>query len=437
MVPLFHNQLSKRIILIINALAIIFGIIFQSVDCLAQDTVKVLFIGNSFTYSNDLPQLVNAFITSDNTPVFTDMYAPGGVSVGDTAQGTSAHMNNPAVYQKIRDNDWDYLVLQDNQGRFAHDSAVFPGSSLVIQGHLKIRDSLHFHHPCAKMIWFSGWGLKFGQPPNWPTGISMIDSITVNYRVLNDTAKDVIAPIGPAWKKCILNNPLIDLWSSDNAHPSLAGSYLTAAVITSVILQKNPVTLPFSASLATADANYLKTTAGEIYEDTAINRLSNIKGILPVSLSWNDPSLHAEPGKSLYRWYLNDTLLATSADSVFQPTTTGKYRIWTRDSKGYWQKSCAVEAEVITSAAKTDETGKMILWPNPASNQVNFRYGKVETGIQCSIINLLGQTVLSKQIDATTLDVELDVSSLEAGIYLLVSRAKNQKIDIKKLIISR
>lgn len=65
-------------------------------------------------------------------------------------------MNNPVVYENIRSDKWDYVVLQDNQGRFVLDYAQFPSSSLVIQGHQQIRDSVLKNNPCAKMVWFEG-----------------------------------------------------------------------------------------------------------------------------------------------------------------------------------------------------------------------------------------------------------------------------------------
>jgi hypothetical protein len=84
----------------------------------AQDTVRVLFVGNSFTNFNNLPDVFRQLALGKGKFVITGMHAPDGVSVGDTAQGTLAHMNNPNLFDSIRLNHWDFLVLQDNQGRF-------------------------------------------------------------------------------------------------------------------------------------------------------------------------------------------------------------------------------------------------------------------------------------------------------------------------------
>lgn len=68
----------------------------------AADTTRVLFIGNSFTYANNMPQLFKTLADSAGIKVIIGVHAPGGVSVGDTAQGSMAHMNNPVLFALIR-----------------------------------------------------------------------------------------------------------------------------------------------------------------------------------------------------------------------------------------------------------------------------------------------------------------------------------------------
>jgi len=84
------------------------------------------------------------------------MHAPGGISVGDTAQGTRAHINNPVLFALIRSQKWDFVVIQDNQRRFVQDSGVFSAKSKVVQGHLTIMDSVKANNDCAKIILFGG-----------------------------------------------------------------------------------------------------------------------------------------------------------------------------------------------------------------------------------------------------------------------------------------
>ena len=193
--------------------------------------------------------MVKALADSAGLPVVTGMHAPGGISVGDVAQGTQAHMNNPALFSLIRSRKWDFAVIQDNQGRFVRDSAVFPSTSLVIQGHLNIMDSVKANNSCAKIILFGGWAWKNGMPPFGNTGTESIQRILVNYRVLNDTMKETIAPIGLAWIKAYNYLPAVNLWDTDDAHPSYAGSFLTASVLFSTIFNLPARDLDFVGTL--------------------------------------------------------------------------------------------------------------------------------------------------------------------------------------------
>lgn len=397
----------------------------------AQKTINVLFVGNSFTASNDLQNIVKQFMLADGTPVNTYAYAPGGISVGDVAMGTAAHMNNPLVFDLIRDTDWDYMVLQDNQGRFALDSAKFPSvtASKVIEGHIKIRDSFHYYHPCAKMIWFSGWGFE-------DEDTLMINKITNNYRVLNDSAKDVIAPIGAAWKQSLIERPLYKLWSPDGAHPDVTGSYLTAAVIYGTITQKDVTANMFNHSIIPPDAVFLKSIAQKTLINPMVRIKSNLKGIEPISMTWNLINLKAPAGKELYRWYLDNTLLAISTDSVFEPKKSGRYRCWTRDNLGNWQKTCEEEVNIsVGITLLNQQVNQPILSPNPFNNQLSISIQSLtEANAQILVYDIQGRKMreMSLTIKEGTNVAELSSTEWPDGFYFvelnLNGRITNHKV---------
>ncbi|MGC4057068.1 MAG: hypothetical protein QM743_02970 [Chitinophagaceae bacterium] len=337
---------------------------FHSVK--AQTPVNILLIGNSFTAANDLKSIVQNFYTAGGTIANAVAYAPGGISVGDVSMGSAAHMNNPEVFDLIRNTEWDFLVLQDNQGRFALDSGRFPNPALskVVEGHLKIRDSLHFYHPCAKMIWFSGWGFE-------DEDTSMIDSITANYRVLNDSAKDVIAPIGPAWRRVILERPVLELWSPDGAHPAMTGSFLTAAVIYGTTSGKDVTINPFNGAVAPPDAMYLKLAAQQTLADPRIRLKSNVDGVKSIPVTWVDPELIGPAGHKEYRWYLGNKRQATTTSEIWRPSKSGDYTVWVKDAMGFWYKSCSVPVTVTTAVDEQALPGRSLtIRPNPASKMV-------------------------------------------------------------------
>ena len=418
----------------ITYLVIILLILFPWINLLAQDTTKILFIGNSFTYYNSLHSLVKGFLTAANIPAYTYEYAQGGISVGDTIQGNQNHMNNPLVYALIRNTDWDFVLLQDRQSRFIQDSGVFPQESLVIEGHLRIRDSLHYYHPCAKMLWFAGWGLKNGQAPQWPSGISMIDHIAVNYRVLNDTAKDVIAPIGLAWKSAILNNPEIELWDPDWEHPSLAGSFLTAAVVYGVVSQGNPQLLPYSAGLAAQTADLLKSHAWSILDSNYIHHKSNLDGVRTPTITFDGNKLKGPPGGLLYQWFLNNNFLVSTTDSSMIPIQSGTYRLRMLDGQAYWLKSCILEV-VVTSTEELVASGKenIIIYPNPATSELWVESAASKDYIEYQIFSGDGKASTYQTLHPSS--KHIDISHLSPGIYCLkVFNLQTHSIRLVKFV---
>ncbi|MFN5712826.1 MAG: hypothetical protein ACK46S_12480, partial [Bacteroidota bacterium] len=85
----------------------IFTILFLSIsDIKGQDTLRVLFLGNSYTSYNNLPQLVKDLSTSAGKNLITDVNMPGGITI-------SGHLNDPTSIAKVSQGNWDYVVVQE------------------------------------------------------------------------------------------------------------------------------------------------------------------------------------------------------------------------------------------------------------------------------------------------------------------------------------
>ena len=72
----------------------------------SQDTTRVLFLGNSYTFFNDAPVILTELAASMGHVVETAQNTPGGASL----QG---HVNNPTSQDLIEQGNWDYVVLQE------------------------------------------------------------------------------------------------------------------------------------------------------------------------------------------------------------------------------------------------------------------------------------------------------------------------------------
>ena len=67
--------------------------------------MRVLFIGNSHTYYNDLPERFRQICVSEGVPVEVTMLAHGG-------KGLDFHRNEPEVRFNILYGNYDWVVLQ-------------------------------------------------------------------------------------------------------------------------------------------------------------------------------------------------------------------------------------------------------------------------------------------------------------------------------------
>lgn len=374
-----------------------------------------------------MPQMVQSFADSAGISVITGMHAPPGVSVGDTSQGNMAHMNNPALFTMIRSQKWDFAVIQDNQGRFVRDSAVFPGFSKVVQGHLNIMDSVKANNSCAKIILFAGWAFKNGSPPFGNTGIEMIDRILCNYVVLNDTMKEVISPIGEAWIRAINYLPSVNLWDVDDAHPSYAGSYITASAIFSTIFNLPAKTLNYNGSISTTDAFKLRAFADSSVFNSATHVKYNLGGIKTVSPVFSNGQLSVPGNYNSYSWYKNKALF--SGNSSITTAGNGSYMAVVTETDGCIVKTCEY-SEIFTGVGNHSSSAQEItVFPNPVQGKI-LKIKSAGAIRSVSLLDLSGRKVSAADVSSQA-EIEVPVENLQQGSYILVIETDKETIHKK------
>lgn len=231
-------------------------------------TKRTLFLGNSYVYVNDLPQMVaDAAISTGDTFIF-DSNSPGSY----TLQG---HSTNATSLAKIGVGNWDYVILQEQSqrpslpiGQVATD--VFPYAHVL--------DSIiNAENPCAETVFYMTWGRKYGDASNcasWPpvcTYAGMDSLLNLRYRMMADSNDAIVSPVGAVWNYIIQNFPLIELYQVDESHPSVAGTYAAACSFYSVLFRKDPTLIAFNSSLSATDAANIRAAAKLIVYDNLMN----------------------------------------------------------------------------------------------------------------------------------------------------------------------
>ncbi len=191
--------------------------------------VHVLFIGNSLTYTNDLPQTVAGL----------------GQATGDTIRVLEVALPNFAVIDHvlgmsnavgvIQSQSWNYVVLQ--QG---------PTTTLVNRDTLVIATKAV--DPYVKA---AGGRTAILMP--WPhiDEPHLFNAVRQSALIASQSVTGgVFLPVGEAWRTVRETYPDIQIYSGDGYHPGPIGTYLAALVIYERITGKDSQLLPPRAVVA-------------------------------------------------------------------------------------------------------------------------------------------------------------------------------------------
>ncbi|MFT5858468.1 MAG: PKD repeat protein [Flavobacteriaceae bacterium] len=235
--------------------------LFFSITLTAQDSVSVLFIGNSYTYVNALPDILVNLSTSLGDVVNQDSHTGGGA----TLQG---HAGNPAAYAKINAQPWDYVVLQAQSQEPSFSDSQVDAETLPYAKQLA--DSIYANRFCSEALFFMTWGRENGDPQWAPiaTFDGMNGRLRNAYLRMSDTIQGSVSPVGVAWKEVRDNYPAINLYSGDGSHPSYEGSYLAACTFYASVFRKSPIGATFYGALDPVTAGILQDVASYVVLDS-------------------------------------------------------------------------------------------------------------------------------------------------------------------------
>ena len=183
-------------------------------------TVRMLFIGNSFTTRNDLPGMLSTIAKAGKgITVESQVISAGGASL-------RRHWNAGAA-QTITDGKWDYVVFQEQ-------------STLPVKNSKRFHENVREFVPAAKdggaiMVLFMTWARKH-EPENQKL-------LTDGYNEIGQELAATVVPVGTAWQKLLGNHDEPVLHAEDNSHPTLAGSYLAACVFYATLFDGDPTDL--------------------------------------------------------------------------------------------------------------------------------------------------------------------------------------------------
>lgn len=226
----------------------------------AQISRKALFLGNSYTGVNNLPQLIRDVALSAGDTLIFDNYNPGGYQLSD-------HAVDPVATGKLTSGGWDYVVLQEQSQRPITNTSKFRNAGFAL-------DSYTTQYSfCGVTMLYMTWGRKNGDPTNclsFPvmcTYEGMDSTLRNNYLELASDMRAEVSPVSVVWNYLRNNQPGIELYQPDESHPSAAGSYAAACCFYAAIFKKDPTLITYNFGLAVADAAFIKIAAKKMVFD--------------------------------------------------------------------------------------------------------------------------------------------------------------------------
>jgi hypothetical protein len=198
-----------------------------------QKEIRVLFVGNSYTYMNNLAHIVAIMSEGTDTRLVTRKSVAGGAFLWQHWNGD----RGLATRAMIAEGDFDIVVLQDNSM-----AAIEAPDSTIKYMKLFTAYNREFG---AETYLFNTWARE-----KVPQFQSEIDEVYTRAAAESGATR---IPVGPAWELALDIRPTAALFASDGSHPSNLGTLLAASVFVRTITGELPDELPPSFQVTDAE----------------------------------------------------------------------------------------------------------------------------------------------------------------------------------------
>jgi hypothetical protein len=203
--------------------------------------IRVLFIGNSLTYVNDLPAMVAAFGRSAGTPIEYDAVAVPDFSLED-------HWNQGRARAAIRRGGWAWVVLQQGP-------SALPTSRVLLIEYAKRFDQ-EIRRAGARTAMYMVWPSR-ARRGDFP-GVSR------SYAAAATELRATLLPVGDAWQEAWAIDASLPLYGRDGLHPSPMGSWLASLVIYRQLTGREAPSEPVSGASAVHASQLRRAAAAAV-----------------------------------------------------------------------------------------------------------------------------------------------------------------------------
>lgn len=391
-------------------------------------------MGNSYTAVNNLPQLISDVALSAGDTLIFDSNTPGGY----TLQG---HYTNTTSTNKIAAGTWNVVVLQEQSQlpslqESVVESQVFPYAQ-------KLDSLITLYNFCGETMFYMTWGRKNGDATycgTWPpvcTYEGMDSLLQLRYMMMADSNDAEVAPVGAVWNFIRQHYPTIELYDSDESHPSPAGSYAAACTFYCAIFRKDPTLITYNYTLQATDAANIRNSVkavvfdslqswhiGEYVPDAEFSYSSGVAN----SVNFNNHSVYAD---SFY-WDFGDGNNTTEPNPQHTYANAAVYQVMLIATHCDVHDTVYHDVNTTMTFMMSSMEQEIRVFPNPTSDCFSIVMNQNEEQKQVQIFNTFGEIVF---VTAPFLSNTITICpKLKNGIYLIWLTTENQTYTFRVLI---
>lgn len=168
--------------------------------------LRVLFVGNSLTYSNDLPAMIVRIGALDDRRITTKMIAFPDYSLED-------HLREGRVQRALLDSQWDVVVLQQGPSSLAESRRQLVRDVKALHALPGVRTGVAI---AVLMVW----------PPRQRQHVWR--DVAEAHRLAAEAVDGTLIAAGAAIHSAVTRDASLQLLSADGFHPTVTGTYLVA-----------------------------------------------------------------------------------------------------------------------------------------------------------------------------------------------------------------
>ncbi len=218
--------------------------------------LRILFLGNSLMFFNDMPSLFRNLAEKSGKEVYVDSVTRGSATISDFAHSFTDVGSQ--AYRKLQTERWDYVIIEPSRRITPYENTTFAAELESARTMQKLAASAG-----AEILLYCVWGNNDGTLTEYnatdPTAMIKgqvhydytrkmhVEFLKeVSTRIATELGGVGVIDAGYAFENSMKTYPNINLYDTDLRHPSLEGSYLAAACVYATIYNESPENIGFT-----------------------------------------------------------------------------------------------------------------------------------------------------------------------------------------------